>query len=448
MIGDFEIFIVVSVLMTLPMLFLDEHTKIGKVFSCLALSSVLVLSGALTYLGELEIGNILFLFDKKMLVVQALGVIVFLHNLRSYVLRNLTNVQIFVSNILYISIIFMFSSLDFLSLYFSLATLTICTIYYSLRIEVTSSLSFLIQSVVAELFLIAGILFFIAATGSINVININIINHEYIALSYIFFLAYTLFKLALFPFHSWLPIISKTAGEKLFLIFAVNITAYGLVLIPLMQKLLLELEPKYQDKFTLMISAIVIAGTFYGLLMSWRHKRIEKSFAYFSIVPISLVTLSIIIEPSDDLFLKQIYYFLFTGLSIGLGHVFINELLIENENTNTSKIDGAFFSSRIKSILLIIILLSLLGLPFTAGFSIRSGLLLSYFEAGLTNESLIIFSSSVLGLFIVFEYISQLFKKDNSSYPREIIGNNFPAYLIEMVIIVSVIIVGVIPTIK
>jgi len=442
----FEYLIIISVLLTIPTLFISSKNKLGSIVLLLSTLPTLMLSAAVTYLGEMEIGNIFYLYGKKLLVVQSLGALIFAFNIRAFINNKLTNIQAFISNVLFLAILFIFSSLDFLSLYFCLATVTLCNIFYSSNKKISSIVNLFFQTIVTELTLIMGILFFIAGTGSINLVNISIINHEYLGLSYIFLLAYTYFKLAVFPFHSWLPIIVQDVKDGAIVLYGVVISTFSLVLIPILQKLLVELEPQFQNRFTLFINLIVLLSTFYGLFLAWKHKKIEKSFAYYSIAPLTLILLSINIEPSEEFFLKQIYYTLFTGVTLGLASVLIGELSRHNIDENTSDIRGTFYSSKLKSILLIILLMSTLGIPLTVGFSVKMGLMLSFLDSGLAYQAVILSLSTVFAFIIISDYISQIFSKDEDSYPAEIIGNNFPAHLIEILIILSVIIGGVIPT--
>ena len=96
--------------------------------------------------------------------------------------------------------------------------------------------------------------------------------------------------------------------------------------------------------------------------------------------------------------------------------------------------------------MLIIFVLSLAGIPLTSGFSMKYMLFTNYFKEGFVLEASVILISSIIGLSYYIRFASDLFSEEKEGAKMGKIQTPFSETFVHAIILVSVITVGLLPS--
>ena len=214
------------------------------------------------------------------------------------------------------------------------------------------------------------------------------------------------FKLALVPFHMWTPdvyqgapapvssyiaTVSKGAVMAVFIRFFFNIKGFD------------------NPSLFIVISAIAILSMFVGNLLAVQQKNIKRLLAYSSIA--NMGYLIIILLTGSDKGIQSAIFYLITYFITTIGAFGVISLLSTNE-FEAEKIEnykGLFWKKPWIAIVFTLCLLSLAGIPVTAGFIAKFYLILEGMKAGLLILVFSMIINSVIGLYYYLRVITSMF---------------------------------------
>jgi len=214
------------------------------------------------------------------------------------------------------------------------------------------------------------------------------------------------FKLALAPFHMWTPdvyqgapapvssyiaTVSKGAVMAVFIRFFFNIRGFE------------------NSAVFIVISAIAILSMFVGNLLAVRQKNIKRLLAYSSIA--NMGYLIIILLTGTDKGIQSAIFYLITYFITTIGAFGVISLLSTKE-TEAEQIEdykGLFWKKPWMAAVFTLCLLSLAGIPVTAGFTAKFYLIYESMKAGLMVLIFAMIINSVIGLYYYLRVITTLF---------------------------------------
>jgi len=289
-----------------------------------------------------------------------------------------------------------------------------------------SSFNYLLIGSVGASFYLLSIGYLYSITGSLNFtevsnIIINLDSSIIKNIAFAFFIVGIFIKMAVFPFHFWLPnsyhyainpvsSLFASVGTKVsaFIFIKILLGIYGITFITQNYDLHLLLE--------ILVSLAIIFGGCFALIQN----RIKRLITYIIVIEIGYIVAGMII--GTDLSIKASMYHIISDVFITLGlflFVTILSFIVSDKHTvnlNYSQLYQCFKKSKLASWGFIIIMLVVIGLPPTPGFISKWLLLTSAYSA----ESYIIFGSlifsSIVTVVIFFRILeSMLFKTEFSN---------------------------------
>lgn len=236
-----------------------------------------------------------------------------------------------------------------------------------------SAFNYLIFGTVGSSFILLGIGFIYAITGSLNfsIISnamINVIDNKAMITGILMIMLGILMKSALFPFGNYLVNIYQNAPSFVASLLASTSNKIGIYLLLRLYFNVFKLNQftfEYLEIFLLIFSMVAL---FTCSIMALRQTNVKRFLAYSSLSQVGFIILAVALASKTSLIGALFYSFSHSLEKISL---FLIVGLVINLIVNNEEIKEWGGLARVKtwiSILIIINLLSTVGVPFTAGF--------------------------------------------------------------------------------
>lgn len=270
-----------------------------------------------------------------------------------------------------IGMYFMISSGDFLMFYLGLETASIplaaLAAYTHHRTKsAEAGVKFILSSALSSGILLFGLSMIYGTTGSIMFkdVVLNITDAPLQILALIFFISGMSFKISLVPFHLWTADVyegSPTNVTSYFSVISKGAAAFMLMLI--LFKVFYPIMHIWAEiLYTLSVATMVI-----GNLFALRQKNMKRFLAFSSIAQAGFILLGIMV--GSKLGMTSVIYFVLVYIFSNLG-AFGVVIAIENYTgkINMDDYDGLYKTNPKLSLLMMLAMFSLAGIPPAAGF--------------------------------------------------------------------------------
>ena len=200
------------------------------------------------------------------------------------------------------ALIGVFTALDLFLFYFfweaTLIPMALLIGMYGHGRKVYAAIKFFLYTMIASMFMLAGILWLYAKTGTFDFVSVQTairsgqVEGFVTAAPWIFlgfFVAFAV-KVPLFPFHTWLPdahVEAPTAGSVLLAGVLLKMGTYGML------RFSLGLFPDQSRSNASWIMVLALIGIIYGALVAMVQPNLKKLIAYSSISHLGFVVLGI-----------------------------------------------------------------------------------------------------------------------------------------------------------
>jgi NADH-quinone oxidoreductase subunit N len=314
----------------------------------------------------------------------------------------------------------MVSSADLITLFIGLEILSISS--YVLvgfkkhhRHSTEAALKYVILGGTASAFILYGMSFLYGLTGSTSLIEIGsvmpMLFEEYTAMmtiSLIFMLVGFGFKISIVPFHMWAPDVYEGAPTPItaFLSVVSKIAGFAIVL----RVFVFGFIGVYEE--WVMIIAILAAVTMVlGNVIALTQKNTKRLMAYSGIAQAGYLLVPVAALPFIGTFsLNMILFYSIAYMMMTLGAFAVITLVTEDAGTNDlSSFAGLFQRAPYLAIAMTVFLVSLAGLPLTAGFIGKAQIFFGAAAADLLWLAIIMIVMSVVSFFYYFAFIKQMF---------------------------------------
>jgi len=325
--------------------------------------------------------------------------------------------------------------------------------------SVESSFKYLILSASASSFMLLGIAFIYSQSGSLSfAVEAEPIYSFFYSSGILLFLVGVAFKLSLAPFHLWTPDVYQGAPTPVTLLLAtVSKIAMFVVLMKFWfsQSSLIVNNDSVLSTLHL-ISILAILSMLIGNVLALKQQNIKRLLAYSSIAHMGyLLIVLMIISPQSVTLAWQSALFYLAAYVLATVSLFIvlqfTEYNHEDIEQNINDWQGMFWKNRLLALLIIVAILSLAGIPLTAGFIGKFYLLNVAVQAQQWWLIAALIVGSGIGLFyylrIVFTLFSDVSEEKNSSLIYPAVGAKLtPMMSISVIVfILAGIILGVYP---
>ena len=214
------------------------------------------------------------------------------------------------------------------------------------------------------------------------------------------------FKLALAPFHMWTPDVYQGAPAPVSSYIAT--VSKGAVMAVFI-RFFFTIRGFENSSIFIVISGIAILSMFVGNLLAVQQKNIKRLLAYSSIA--NMGYLIIILLTGTDKGIQSAIFYLITYFITTIGAFGVISLLStkENEAEKIEDYKGLFWKRPWIAVVLTLCLLSLAGIPITAGFIAKFYLIYEGMKAGLIILIFSMIINSVIGLYYYLRVITTMF---------------------------------------
>jgi NADH-quinone oxidoreductase subunit N len=314
-----------------------------------------------------------------------------------------------------------------------------------------AAMKYLLIGAFAAGFLVFGIALLFGATGSSNLAEINtalVTGQGMQADSRTFLLAGVAlvivgfgYKISMAPFHMWTPDVYEGAPTPVTAFMSVGAKVAGFA--ALTRFLLLAL-PTEQAIWMPIVGALAVVTMIVGNVSAVAQTNVKRMLAYSSIGQAGYMLLGTL-AGSD----RGVEALLFYMLSYALTNLGAFAVLIALEQKGEAAWDladlaGLWTRRPWLASAMAICMLSLAGVPLTAGFFAKLSVFSAAWEAGQGLLALVGVVTSVIAAFFYLRIISQMFMRDPA---REAVVSAGPELNLGLVLaVVGVIIFGLLPT--
>jgi len=354
---------------------------------------------------------------------------------------------------------FMVSANDLILIYLSLELLSLSSYVLAGFVKTSvrnseASLKYIIYGSASSGIMLFGISILYGITGSTNLHEINSILQSPTANQLTFLMAVLMiftgigFKISIVPFHFWTPdvyegapisitaflsVASKAAGFAVLIRFLKITFAQGLDKSGYWQMI------SYIDWQTLLVLFSIITMTFGNFAALWQD-NLKRMLAYSSIAHAGYLMLGVAVLSDQGLMAVLVYFAIYLFMNLGAFYVV---MLIANK-INSEEIDdykGLGYSLPLLGTALGIFLVSLTGLPPTAGFIGKLYLFIALVDANMITVAIIALLNTVVSLYYYIRVLKAMFF-DKTDKKVEI--NLSPLnYIVLLLLVAPVLILGV-----
>jgi NADH-quinone oxidoreductase subunit N len=318
-----------------------------------------------------------------------------------------------------------------------------------------ASLKYLIFGAVSSGLMLFGISLVYGITGSTNLYVINSLiqgpqlNLITFSFAVVLIFAGVGFKISAAPFHFWTPDVYEGAPVTITAYLSVASKAAGFALLVRIIKtaFVAFVDPKGNwqligvfDWQTLLIVISILTMTLGNFSALWQN-NLKRMLAYSSIAHAGYILLGLAVLSNQGLIAILIYFFVYMLMNLG---AFLVVMLIANK-TGSEDIDdynGLGHTAPFLGVALAIFLISLTGLPPTAGFIAKLYLFIALVNAKMITVAIIALLNTVVSLYYYIRVLKHMYlTRPEESTP--VIGVSAPNMVLVLVLLVPILVFGV-----
>lgn len=342
---------------------------------------------------------------------------------------------------------------DFLTLFLGLETLSLalyilCGYMKKWELSGESALKYFLIGSVAAAFFLYGIAFVYGATGTTQFAGLlNIYqslpvssNHQLLFLLGIAFITLGLaFKAAIVPFHAWAPDVYDGAPNPVTAFMAVGTKAGAFAAFALVFLIVL---PQFDLRWNQGLAWLSMATMIYANIVALRQVQLRRFFAYSGISHAGFLLIPIVAGNAESLYSLEFYLVIYALSTLGAFAVFA--ILDEHsKGVYIKDLQGLFRRSPWLAAILTLSLLTLAGIPPTAGFFAKFYVFKSAFQSGYYSLVVVGLLTTILSAFYYLRILSTMFSEASSEKPPLL--RSWPAMIVGVLSCVAIFLISFYP---
>jgi NADH-quinone oxidoreductase subunit N len=248
------------------------------------------------------------------------------------------------------------------------------------------------------------------------------------------------FKLALVPFHMWIPDVYQGAPAPV-TAFIATISKASVLAISI--RFFSAIRGSQSESLIVVISVISVISMFAGNLLALNQANFKRLLAYSSIAHLGYLMITLL--TGADLGIQAALFYMISYMITTVGAFGIISMLsvCESEAENAEDLKGLFWKNPWIAIVLSLALLSLAGIPLTAGFIAKFYLVLAGIRSGLWFLVISLIINSVISIYYYLRIIKIMFTESGTS---ERVTLSFTGNLVLAIVVIGILILGIIPS--
>ncbi len=274
-----------------------------------------------------------------------------------------------------------------------------------------ASVKYLVLSAAASTFLLFGMALIYAETGSLGFAELAAAAHAgppLMLMGLTMMIIAVAFKLSLAPFHLWTPDVYQGAPAPVgaFLATVSKIAVFLVVL-----RFWTQLNLSQSALFTTVLAVLAGISIIAGNLLALRQANIKRLLAYSSIAHFGYLLIALI--AGNDLTSETVMLYLTTYLAASLGAFGVLTLLSSphrgNDAQSLADIRGLFWQRPYLAAILTVSILSMAGIPMTAGFIAKFLVVATGIQSGLWWLIGVLVLGSAIAIYYYLRVIVSMF---------------------------------------
>jgi len=322
---------------------------------------------------------------------------------------------------------FMISAGDFLMFYIGLELTTLpvaALVAYETykRISAEGAVKYILSSALASGTALFGISLLYATTGTIyfDAMAEILTSSNLAILGFVFFFSGLAFKISLVPFHFWTADVYE--GAPINVASYLSVISKGAAVVILMILLFTVFKP-LMPAWNKIIYIVTIATMFTGNLFALRQQNMKRFLAYSSIAQAGFILLGLL--SVDQLGTATVIYFVAIYIFSNLGAFGVVQAISSTTNKeNIDDYEGLYRTNPKLSLIMMLALFSLAGIPPLAGFF---GKFFLYTAAASKGYYVMVFIAVVNATISLYYYLlvvrAMFLRKGNNPIPYFKSGN-------------------------
>ncbi len=342
----------------------------------------------------------------------------------------------------------MVSSRDLLLMFIGLEILSICS-YILCGLDTSqprsneSAMKYFLLGAFASAIWLYGATMLYGASGSLQLEDIAITPpSSLLNLGMILLLIGFAFKISLVPFHMWTPDVYEGAPTSITAFLSAGTKAAGFATLT---RLLLEALPLLQPSWSLILWGIAALTMTSGNLMALKQQNLKRMLAYSSIAHAGYLTAALAVSSAPALSAILFYSIVYTLMNTGVFAVIILASTTQSEKLSFSDYQGFGYQKPFLALSLFIMMLSLAGIPLTAGFIGKFQIFKSVLQQGWIWLTIIGVLNSVLSLYYYLRIVVVMYS-ESSSPETPSLPFHWPLYLVITICLSGIIYLGLFPS--
>lgn len=308
-----------------------------------------------------------------------------------------------------------------------------------------SAFKYLIMGAFATGFLLFGITLIYGSTGSFDLTEINLfVTSHKDAVPMLFYAGVLLmlvgmaFKVSAAPFHFWAPDVYQGAPTVITAFMATIVkTAAFAAFLRLFYTSFVAVSDSWVNVVWVMAALTLLVGNITAVMQT----STKRMLAYSSVAHAGYMLLALI---AGNVYSNSAILYYTLAYSIGsIGTFCILSIVVNVKgNDGIDSFNGLGKSNPLLALVMTIVLLSLAGIPPTAGFFAKYYIFTAAFQSGYTNLVLIAIIASLIGVYYYFRIIIAMYFKEGNN---ETISIQLNHKTVLIIIAIATIVLGLLP---
>jgi NADH-quinone oxidoreductase subunit N len=222
------------------------------------------------------------------------------------------------------------------------------------------------------------------------------------------------FKIGAVPFHQWTPDAYEGAPTSVTAYMSVAVKAASFAM--MVRIFMVGIAP-LRDQWVPLLSAVAVLTITVGNIAALRQTNIKRLLAYSSISHAGFVLLGLIAGNETGLIALVLYLFVYTFMNVGAWAIVVALRRKNVIGENVDDMNGLFFRNPSAAVIMLIFMLSLAGIPPTAGFIAKYFLFAAVVETGHMAVAIIAALNVAIGLYYYMRVVVAMFITEPGDRP-------------------------------
>ncbi len=279
-----------------------------------------------------------------------------------------------------------------------------------------AALKYFLLGAFATGFLLYGIAFFYGATGStrLTVIATHLVRHglePFTLLGMALVLVGLGFKVALVPFHAWTPDVYEGAPTSVTAFMAVGVKAAAFAALG---RVFLDALVSVAPRWTGLLWGLAVLTMTVGNVTAVSQRNVKRMLAYSSIAHAGYALVGVVAASKEGGAALLFYLAVYAFMNLGAFGVLLALGRRDEPNDELSDLAGVGFRQPLLGMAMTVAMLSLAGIPPTAGFAGKVYLFSAAIDAGYVGLAVIGVLNSLVSVYYYLGVVVQMYMVDGT----------------------------------